>query len=199
MRRIFIAMALAAGACSANAAATTWNFSYTGFLTTHRQVDQLQGIDQTTTAFRPDIAIGGTFAGVDDDGDGLISLSELTAFDFDGRDYIGCIAAPSPYGHCSIQRFSYTPGGNLEVSAGWSGNDEFWSGWSGSVTSGVRITDSSYGRFTESDWTYDWTDQTRFSITAVGAPPPVPEPAAAGMTALGVLLLGALARARRAR
>lgn len=67
--------------------------------------------------------------------------------------------------------------------------------WSGSVANGVRASNSTYGRFTESDTYYDWTNQTQFAIAQVQAPP-VPDPASGAMAAAGIVLLGALRRRR---
>lgn len=200
MRTILLATLFAASASSAHAAPTTWNFSYTGFDATTRTIDLMSDLDETTHVARPDLSIGGHFTGFDDNHDGTIGLSELKGFDFNGFDYMGCMASPSPYSHCNIERFSFTAdgkgGGTLDFSAAWSGNDEFYSGWSGSATAGKRISDIAYNRYSETDKYYDWTSATQFSIAPAA---PVPEPSSGVMAIAGVLAIAATARARRSR
>lgn len=198
MRTIVLAAALAGSALPAHADPTTWQFSYTGFLaafddtsfegSTHRE------------EIRPELQIDGSFTASDDNGDGVIVLSELDGFSLRGTDYFACIASPSPYQRCSIDRFNYALTGALDFSAKTNGSDEFFSGWSSAIASGDRAVDYSYRApsvplATESTQTLYWTDQTRFSIV----PAPVPEPAAASMAAAGLLLLAGLRRRFKTR
>jgi uncharacterized protein (TIGR03382 family) len=196
MRTILIATVLAgcAWTAEAQAAADTWNFSYTGFYLTTTRVDFIRN-SQTTAGFEPELTLKGSFSGADNDHDGVIELSELTGFDFNGYDYYACAAAPSPYGHCTIGGFSYALTGQLAFSARYAGEDEFISGWYSAVTSGVQASDGSYRGNEETDRVYDWTGQTRFSIAQVTSP--VPEPASGAMAAAGLVLLGLLGRRRR--
>ncbi len=189
MRKLLLASLLAGAACGAQAAPRTWDFSYTGFywtLATHSTWDG----DHTAEGWQPDMRVAGRFSGEDRDGDGVIALEELTEFTVHGRDYFPCMENPSPYGRCSIGRFSYTLDGELDFSAGWSGYDEFYSGWAGRVTTGVSAFDYAYGNFHESTSYLYWTEQTRLDIVQL----PVPEPGSGLMAAAGLLLL---ARRRR--
>lgn len=190
MRTILPAVLLAA-ACTAHAAPTTWQFSYTGFYAT---IDTENGYEDSShwEGFLPEYSVAGSFTGSDADGDGAITLSELTSFDVMGREYIACMAYPSPYGRCNISRFRYGLTGDLDFSAGWYGYDEYYSGWSGAVTTGREASSYSYGYRSEDDRHYYWTDATRFAIV----PAPVPEPAMGAMVAAGMLLLAMRARRR---
>lgn len=197
MRKILLAVALAGGASTASSAAaaepTTWQYVYTGFLVTTHRVYEWEGIDETTVAFEPDATESGSFTGADDNGNGVIELSELTAFSTSDRDYLGCMASPSPYGRCHVSKFAYDLSGQLEIAAGWYGYDEAYSSWSGSIETGLESTYSSYGYRSEYSTVRAWTDQTRFAII----PAPVPEPASGLMAAAGVLLLGLRLISRR--
>nr|WP_314540945.1 hypothetical protein [uncultured Massilia sp.] len=190
MRPSLLAAVLAVAALPVHADQTTWRFSYTGFQATADTT--YLGETTHTEGFLPDFSILGSFTGSDLDGDGAIALSELTSFDVMGREYISCLAAPSPYGRCSVSRFRYTLTGGLDFSAGWYGYDEYYSGWSGAVTTGREATESSYSYVSEDERHYYWTDATRFAIV----PAPVPEPGAGAMAAAGLLLLAVGARRR---
>lgn len=190
MRRIFL-LALLAG--SAHAAPTTWEFNYSGFFVTHTITSTWEG-DSYTEGFDPQAQLGGSFSGEDRNRNGVLELDELSDFLLQGIDYFPCMADPSPYGRCSIGRFRYAMNGELDFSAGWSGNDEFFSGWAGGATTGDRARSYSYGNFHESTRYLYWTDQTSLSVVQL----PVPEPASSAMAAAGLLLLAARCR-RRAR
>lgn len=199
MRTILLAAALVAGALPAHADPTTWQFSYTGFRATYDYITfEGNTIFEGSTHREevvPDIQITGSFTASDDNGDGVLDLSELTGFSLDGLDYFDCIAYPSHYRRCSIDSFSYSLTGMLDFSARTEGNDEFFTGWTSAIVSGDRAEDFTY-RYpfdtpdSETTYTLYWTDQTRFSI----APAPVPEPAGTAMAAAGLLLLAALRR-----
>jgi hypothetical protein len=193
MRTILLAAALAASALPAHADPTTWQFSYTGFFVTFDD-NAFEGSTHREE-LQPDTRITGSFTASDGNGDGVINLSELVGFSLDGLDYFNCIANPSPYLRCAIDRFSYSLTGALDFGARTNGNDEFFSGWSSAIVSGDRAMDFHYrypsGPFDEdSTRTLYWTDETRFSIV----PAPVPEPAPAAMAVAGLLLLAGLHR-----
>lgn len=184
-----LASLLAGSVLPVHAQPRTWDFSYTGFFATHSYTHSHEG-DRYSEGFEPDRRIIGRFSGEDGDGDGILELGELTEFMVFDMDYFPCIENPSPYGRCSISRFSYDLDGELDFSAGWTGADEFYSGWASRVTSGVSLRDYSYGHFHVSDTYLYWTGQTRFDIVQL----PVPEPASGAMAAAGLLLLAALRR-----
>ena len=191
MRRILLASILAGSAWSAHAAPASWTYTYTGFFATHATSD-FDGSSTYSEGFEPDTQILGSFSGQDDDGDGVIGLAELGGFFVNGIDYFSCMANPSPYGRCSIRRFSYVAGGALDFSAGWYGYDEAVSGWSGDVITGVEVLDYSYRDRFESTRHLYWTEATRFNIVQT----PVPEPAGGAMAAAGLLLLAGLGSRR---
>ncbi|WP_161783250.1 PEP-CTERM sorting domain-containing protein [Massilia sp. BSC265] len=189
MRKILLLSLLAASACVAQAAPTSWDFSYTGLFVTRSYTSTgPEPRNDYAEGFEPDARITGSFSGEDRNGNGIIDIGELTGFQVHGRDYFPCMEAPSPYGRCGISSFSYVPGGELGFFAGWGGYDEYYSGWSGSVRSGVSARDYSYGHFYESTTSWYWTDQTRFDIVQL----PVPEPASGAMAAAGLALLAGL-------
>lgn len=198
MRTTLIVAILTGCACtldaSAQAAAGAWDFSYTGFYQTTTRYDFIRN-STTTAGFQPDLTLAGHFSGADNNHDGVIDLSELTGLAFGGYDYFACAAAPSPYGRCTIDSFSYSSAGQLSFSARYSGEDEFVSGWYSSVTSGLRATRGEYRGNNETDEVFDWTGQTRFSIAQLTSP--VPEPAGGAMAGAGVLLLYGLGQRRR--
>lgn len=189
MRKLLLASLLAGAAWQVHAEPTTWDFSYTGFYWTLESHSTWEG-DHTAEGWQPGMQLGGSFSGEDRNGDGIIVLEELSGFSVQGRDYFPCMAEPSPYGRCSIRRFSYTLGGELDFSAGWYGYDEFYSGWGGSVSTGASANDYSYGYHYESETFLYWTDQTRFDIVQL----PVPEPASGAMVLAGLALLAGLRR-----
>jgi len=197
MRTTLLAATLACIAPAlAHAAPTTWNFSYTGFDTTLRQVDNWAGTDVTTTGFRADATVAGSFTGADNNGNGLIELSELTGFTLGRDDYFGCAPSGDMVAYtCSIDRFSFDPAGTLDVKTSVVNYGEVY--WSRGIdfTAGSAYNEYDQGRYTSQALTYAWTGQTRFAAVAA----PVPEPAGAGMAAAGVLLLGVTACARRSR
>jgi len=182
MRRFLAAAACAACLASAQAADNdTWTFSYTGF------------IDAAGGQFDPGKTLTGSFAGVDANADGSITLFELESLKLNGSEYLGCGGPPMNYEHrCEVASFSYGLGGALTFSARWWGNDEYASSWGGSTVTGDRTTEYSYGYSASYSNTWLWSPQTKFAIAG-----PVPEPAAPAML-LGGLGLVVLA-ARRSR
>lgn len=191
MRRILLASLLAGSAWTVHAEPLTWDFTYTGFLNISSYTDR-EGSRFTEIA-APAHTLTGSFAGSDADGNGMIELAELTMLIVRGQDYFACMASPSPYHRCGIDRFTYALTGELDFSVGWRGNDEYFSGWSGGVTSGVASTFHTYGPFSEETNDFLWTDATRLSIV----PAPVPEPASALMAAAGAAVLAGLRYRRR--
>lgn len=195
MRRNLLLALLASSALPVLAAPVNWEFTYTGFYASLTTTHRFEGTTQTE-GFQPDAQLRGAFSGNDDDGDGILELAELDSFDADNTQYLWCVQNPSPYGRCSIGHFSFDLDSQaLSFSGSWRGNDEFFSGWGGSLTSGVSATYYSYSDFTESNRIYTWTDATTLSFRQL--PPPVPEPAA-GLMALGGLLVVAGLRRRHA-
>jgi hypothetical protein len=165
---------------------TFWTFGYTGFLL------------KETGEFQPGYRLDGFFAGTDANADGVIAKDELSRFNLNGFDYFegsfyGC------YGSwCNLNAFSYRPGdGQLSFDADWHYSDEAVYTSTRTVTglSHLSHEERGYPRMDQvSNYTYLWTDQTRFAI----APPPVPEPAMAALLAGGMAVLG-VARVRRQR
>lgn len=175
LNKVLCAAILACCLPSAHAQSSTLNFSYTGLYSSVAQ------------RFIPDATIVGSFTGQDSDRDGIIEAAELSSFVVASREYMHCADENGPYSSCTLARFSYTPAGALDFSAGWSGHDEFYTSWYGGVTSGVGSFYHRSGQYDEEDNNFLWTDATRFSIS------PVPEPAGAGMLLAGVAMAMAAA------
>ncbi len=183
-----LACLLAGSACTAHAEPSAWNFSYTGFFVTSSTI-RPEG-DVYVESFEPAEQITGRFIGEDDDGNGILELGELSVFILEGRDYLPCIANPSPYGRCSIGSFSYGQDGELDFSANWNSNDDFFSSWTSSMTSGVSARYVHSSLYSETTRMMYWTEETRFHIVAA----PVPEPATGAMAVAGLMLLAGLRR-----
>lgn len=187
MKKKLLCAALLAGAACAHAAETTWSFTYQGF------------IDTNTGLFMPDVKLEGTFTGTDRDSDGIIVQEELTGFSTGGYTYLnaqgqGCAQDGwSPYLRCIVHSFSYKLTGELDYSTDRWGNDEYAAGWYGQVRTGNFFLSGSYSDVSEQEQRYDWSNQTRFSITAA----PVPEPVTAVMLPAGLALMLITARRRR--
>lgn len=172
LTRICSALALFL-ALSSSAAATTWQFRYQGFL------------DGESGAFLPDAKLDGHFSGSDDDGDGVISLAELTGFYVSGHEYVNpnC-SVPGVGKYCSLDAFSYRLTGALAFDATESYYDVI--GHSNRYIANDRIVSSHYDPYgNEYRSVRYWTPATTFTIT----PPPVPEPSMAALALAGLLAL----------
>jgi hypothetical protein len=180
-QRFLCGAALALAAAFPVHAQTTWEFSYTGF--------------SDGRGFHPDYSLSGFFIGNDIDRNGLLEQSELQSFYWDGlsyalqgEDYCGSV-------RCELQSFSYSLDGQLDFSTRWTYSDEH-SFSSGSTVAGRQTGSAGWaGGGPVGGTTWYWTDATRFAIN----PPPVPEPAGAGMLAAGLLALAGLRTLRRPR
>ncbi|MFC0251066.1 hypothetical protein [Massilia consociata] len=179
-------LALAATSAAANTTMTpvdSWNFAWTGFITTS---------PSQATAFWPEATLTGYFTGSDTDGDGVVTKGELSEFVFAGKIFAGC--RNDAYETCSIEHFSFTPDHQLSFATNWT-----WSNPGGQMpdfrTRGfTRTGDEHYWYWDQpgDDWYTSmlWTDQTVFSIA------PVPEPSAPALALAGLVLLAPVMRRR---
>ncbi|MFC0252333.1 PEP-CTERM sorting domain-containing protein [Massilia consociata] len=189
-----LASLLAGSAWTAHAEPVAWAFTYTGFFSTYTYTHEVFGTT-TTEAFLPDAEISGAFSGSDDDGDGILETDELDSFVVGPTQYLACMRAPTPYARCSFG-FTYAlDRQELSFGGGWFGTDGYYSGWGGTILSGDEATDYSYNDYSETTYTYYWTDRTTLSFRQL--PPPVPEPATGAMAAAGLMVLAGLYRRRR--
>lgn len=158
-----------------------WSFEYTGF--------------EKNGLFVADHRVAGSFTGSDDDGDGVIERAEIGRFLWDGfyfdpNDTSFC----SPY-RCILEDFSYSLDGKLAFTFEWIYSDEMAYS-TARTTAGDSIYSYGYvGDGASDSITWNWTDQTRFTIN----PPPVPEPDRYLLFAAGLLGVGAWRAARSRR
>ncbi|MQA18331.1 PEP-CTERM sorting domain-containing protein [Rugamonas rivuli] len=178
------ALALLSLGAAQQAAAGTWQFSYTGFY--HQQ----------TQAFDPNYAISGSFSGTDTNHNNVIDANELTGIEVHSNDnYLSCGSANSPYYYCGMS-FGYNPGTQqlyfniLRTTT----DPEGWRNTYTNVQTGVSYVDAIYFPWRTQMDRYDWTDQTVLSISGPG---PVPEPGAYAMLLGGLALLACIARRKR--
>jgi hypothetical protein len=140
--------------------------------------------DAATGAFDPGRWAKGSFIGTDVDSNSVLSMDELSHFDWDGINY--SLTGLTDCGGevvCSLRNFNYPVNGQPEFTTLW------WSGaMEGATVSGVSIT-LSVNVGGEGSHTDLWTPQTQYVST-------VPEPGEVTMLFAG-LGLGVMCRAIR--
>lgn len=164
------------------AAAATWQFSYTGFY--HLQ----------TGMFEPDYVIFGSFSGTDTNHNQTIDADELTQIEVStSSKYLSCTSGSSTYYYCGMS-FSYQPGTQqLSFSFLHTTTDpEGWRNTYSSVTTGVAYIEAIYFPWRTQEDDYNWTGQTVFAVSG-----PVPEPGTYAMLLGGLALLACVARRKR--
>ncbi|AVR95392.1 PEPxxWA-CTERM sorting domain-containing protein [Pseudoduganella armeniaca] len=182
-----LAGSLVAG--GASAASQTWNFAYAGFF------DALSG------EFDSNYRISGSFTGADINHDGVIGKEEISEFIVNGTDYIGS-AQNTPYSYVGAEAFNYRIGGQLNFTAGTGARDpEGMYYYSHIIRAGLNELDKVLTPYDErTNMSYEWTDETQFSITSMtsgGVTPAVPEPGTWAMILTGLALVGGAARRRK--
>jgi hypothetical protein len=181
---------LITASCGAHAA-TTWTFSYTGFM------------DANTGVFDASRALEGSFSGHDINGDGYVKKDEITSFLLNGMDYFSCAGNSNDFYQCGTETFQYQLGGALDFSAGERGSDPEGSFRSGHYyISGDQEFDYSFTPYSSFYNAYHWTEQTEFTIgkgLVLDSPVlAVPEPGTWAMLATGLLVMTGAARRRKA-
>ena len=168
--------------CGSAHATATWNFQYQGFL------DTRDGL------FHAERKVNGSFIGGDWNANGIVERSEITSLVLNGVDYVICEPATNAYYVCSIEAFTFSTAGGLTFTAGERGKDP--EGLVGGGHYFVAGEGEYHYRFRpgfEENYSYRWTPETTFTITAV------PEPSTWAMLGAGLLLTAAaVRRARRA-
>jgi len=162
MKLLLSAGALLLSCATAHALATptpvSWTFSYTGFY------------DQDAGAFRPELALSGSFSGSDADGDGLLEHGELATLLIGGTDYVACRSASNASYSCGADSFLFSPGGGLSFSLGAFGSDpEGWVGGGHLIESGNMRHDYAFNPGGSEDHYLYWTRSTRLQLAPMTA------------------------------
>lgn len=137
--------------------------------------------------FAPDALMSGTFEASDSNGNGVYELGELTALTILGTSFINCADPNALTPYCTVDAFSFTEGGPLNLTASWSfsyeGGSNLVSVHTGGYYYDLRRTD-----YQSSGHSWYWTEQTELSVSAI------PEPSMLPMLGAGLLLFLALRR-----
>ncbi|MDQ1919300.1 PEP-CTERM sorting domain-containing protein [Massilia pseudoviolaceinigra] len=179
LKKLLCGAAMMACAMSAHAEVKVFDFSYQNFFQDYRDVTDI---------------LKGQFSVEDKNGDGVYGASELIAFKFVNHSYAPCAnESGDNETSCSINSFSYQPGGLLNFSMDKTRRND-WSDTYYTARSGDRygFTSWSSGGGQPYYTAYLWTENTQFSITAV------PEPQTYMMLGAGLLALFGAARRRSA-
>ncbi len=193
-KKILCASVLAATTFTTHAAPQTWNFSYTGFML--EEVVGFNADKQTTTTWRPDLTISGSFTAEDRNHNNVIEKNELTKLLYNNQQYVGCEGDWGPT-TCYLRSFSYTSTGqlNFDLQDSWESSGNYGGGHRTTLGQGqFNYTWNGPAAWTETNKL--WTAQTSFSIDPA---PAVPEPETYAMLGAGLLALVALQRRRTAK
>jgi hypothetical protein len=159
--------------------AETWNFAYQGFQ------------DRAANIFLPDRIITGSFAGHDANANGAIERAEITSLVLNDFDYVACESQSNEFWRCGTEHFSYQDG-KLLFRAGFNAADpEGWVGGAHYFIAGDQELGFDFRPGYFVNWSYHWTPQTTFTISAV------PEPGTWALLLAGLPLAAFAARRRK--